>query len=196
MFPNFDQLVNQALAEKGMSEPTAGPGPGYPPGITGPAAPAGPPQAVPALGIQQRAGAGLVAGTLARKIAEPVMARVSAGAPIVVGGLMAGAIALGAIWLSRQIEHGSPKKGEPKHLRLDMATIGPVVAAIVIGVLVIWAIRKFRELNDAVRMAEAMNAGAPQSQQGPLFQASVPGMQAQSPEAELASAQALLNGAL
>lgn len=187
MFTDMDKLVDTALQERGFTPD------GRPPGM-----PQQQQQVMPAVGVQQGApsvgGAGTAAGMLARKLAEPVMSRVASAAPVVVGSLAFGAVALGAIWLSRQIEQGSPKKGEPKHLRLDMATIAPVIAAIVIGAILLYVFRKFREMNDTIKLADMLGPG----QQAPLFQAQgpgVPGMAAQSPEQEMAQAQALLNGA-
>lgn len=163
------------------------------PFMTGPQAQGGPsPQAT--MGLPR------VAGQLAAKLTSSgAMQKVKNGLPIVATGLAAGAIALGAIYLTRRLEHGPAKKDE-QHLRLDAATIAPVVAAVVIGVIVILVLRKIRDMSDAVQNAAFLAS----MQQGQAPQGGAPGFQfspqggggvaADPVEAELQAAQALMAG--
>lgn len=189
MFPNMDQTINAALAEHGFTPD------GRPPGYQGSAGFSSNPQAAAMAPVQATPGGGLnraamTTGALAAKIAgSPMAQKAKNAAPILLGGIVAGAVAAGAIYLARRMEHGPAKKDET-HLRLDAATIGPIIAAVLVGALVFWIVKKIRELNDAVAMAELTASVQPTT---PGFSPTAP--MTQDPiDQELAAASALMSG--
>jgi hypothetical protein len=198
MFGNLDATLNQAFQERGLNldgvpsgAPQQGQGNG---GGNLPFMQGGGQQTAMATSPQATMALPQAAGQLVAKVASSgVIQKVKNGLPIVATGLAAGAIALGAIYLTRRLEHGPAKKDE-QHLRLDASTIAPVVAAVVIGVIVILVLRKIRDMTDSISTAQMLaamsqpSAAVPQfaPQQGPVSMDPV--------EQELMNAQALMAG--
>lgn len=196
MFGNMDATVNRALAEAGFS--ADGRPPGQPPVQTGNAQAA---FAAPGAGlpVQAQIAAGLPSaghrvGQLANRALQSPLGRIAGALPVAVGGLAVGGIVLGALWLSRRMEH--------RHVRLDTPTIAPVLAAVVVGAVILWVLRRVRDLHETAKLLDAASqvslpaaaAAAPNFAAPPGTMMGSPG--AETPESALAEAQRLLAGTL
>src|SRR3990167_854035 len=200
MFPNLDQTLNQAFQERGMNVdvvPMQGPGGQDTMQAGGNALPfmQSPQATTTPTSPQATMPLPRVAGQLAAKLtSSDAVQKAKNALPILATGLAAGGIAIGAIYLARRLEHGPAKKDE-NHLRLDAATIAPVVAAVVIGVIVILVLRKIRDMSDAVQNAAFIASMQPQAQPGFQFTPQgQPALAVDPVEAELQAAQALMAG--